>query len=305
MKSTIRLFKAVPITVKLKIVDKELMKKTISRGYIFTPEVVYNYPSRDFPSCEVLMRWVEEIYGITAEGLNSSFHKSWIKIKDTPMEQLVVEQLVHYLTTYGQEQPGEYLIEKEAQWGVDYLAEKIIELRDFESDKIRDENYVYIPKEKLEIPDIDIEDIKLVVIKGYTKEELKAKLMDILQSGIALGEDTRNDVVDVAKFLELDEGDVGAVKNKEVKSVLYDYLNLVPENPVEFLRYVVYKATGKTLLIKNKVLIEAIKESESKKVVTKLFNGYQKEYGLERLAEIFMRFKPIFLAMRKMKDNID
>jgi len=292
MQSIIRLFKALPITSKRKKVDKDLLKRTIRRGYIFSSEVVYNYSNYG-----ELIQWVEGVYGITAEELNNSFHKSWAKIKEADVEQLVVEQLAHYLTTYGQEQPKEYLIEKEEQWGVDHLAEKIIELGDFKSDKIQDENYVYIPKEKLEIPDVDMDNIRLVVIKGYTKEELKEKLMNILRSGIALGEDTIEDVLDVAKFLELDKDDIESVKNKEVKSALYGYLDLVPENPTEFLRYVVYEATKKTLLIKSPVLIEEIKKTENE-TIDKLFSKYMTEHGLKRLAEIFYRFKPIFLAFK-------
>lgn len=292
MKATIRLFKAVPVKTKRKKSNKNLLERTIRRGYIFSPEVIYNYSNYD-----ELIRLVEEIYGMTAEKLNSSFHKSWIKIKEADMEQLVVEQIAHYLTTYGKEQPKEYLIEKEEQWEVDNLAEKIIELEDFESSKIREENYVYIPKEKLEIPDMDMDDIRLVVIKGYTKEELKAKLLDLLGSGIALSEDTISDATDVAIFLELTEKDIENIKNKEVKVVLYDYLNLVPENPIEFLRFAVYKATEKTLLIKSPGLIEEIKEAKNKGII-KLFSDYKIKHGLEKLAEVFYRFKPIFLAFR-------
>jgi len=296
MKSTIRLFKAVPVKTKRKKANKELLEKTIRRGYIFSPEVIYNYSNYD-----ELIRLVEEIYGITAEKLNNSFHKSWVKIKEADMEQLVVEQIAHYLTTYGKEQPKEYLIEKEEQWEVDNLAEKIIELEDFESSKIREENYVYIPKEKLEIPDMDMDDIRLVVIKGYTKKELKAKLMDLIGSGIALGEDTIKDVVEIAVFVGIEETDIEKIKNKEVKSALYDHLKLVPANPTEFLRYVIYKATGGTLLIKNKVLIEKIKEADSK-TINVLFAKYIMVDGLEKLAEIFYRFKPIFLAFKSSKN---
>jgi len=291
-KSTIRLFKAVPVKTKRKKSNKSLLEKTIRRGYVFSPEVIYNYSNYDALICQV-----EEIYGITAERLNSSFHKSWLKIKEADMEQLVVEQIAHYLTTYGKEQPKEYLIEKEEQWGVEHLAEKIIELPDFESDKIREENYVYIPKEKLEIPDLDIGDIRLVVIRGLTKKELKTKLMDLLGSGIALGEDTIRDAVDIAAFLELVEKDIEGIRNKEVKIVLYDHLNLTPENPVEFLRFAVYKVTEKTLLIKSPGLIEEIKEGKNIGIV-RLFSDYKRKYGLERLAEVFYRFKPIFLAFR-------
>ena len=297
IQSTIRLFKAVPVETKKKKIDKEILKKTIKKGFILSPEVIYNYPD-----CDSLIKLIEKSVGITAEKLNSAFHKSWIKIKEADMEQLVVEQLAHYLTTYGKEQPEEYLEEKGEQWEVDNLGNKIIGLGDFESDKIGT-NYVYIPKEKLEIPELDIKGLRLIVIKGYTKKELKVKLLDLLSSGIALGEDTISDVLDVATFIEVDEKDIKDIKNKEVKAALYDYLNLFPENPVEFLRYIVHKATDKTLLIKNSELIELIKESKKNKDMVKLFNEYDKKYGFNRLAEIFYRFKPIFLAFRNNKSS--
>jgi len=303
--STLRLFKALPITEKKKVkITKGLLKKTIRKGYVFSPEVVCTYFNVQLSEGQnYLLDLIEEIYGITAEKLNSSFHKSWAKIKDTPQEELMVEQLAHYLTTYGQEQPKECLIEKEEQFGVDHLAEKIIELPDFRSDKIQDENYVYIPKEVLNIPGILSGDTQLVIIKGLTKDELKEKLMDLLSSGIALKEETVQDCVEVAKFVELDDMETVGIKNKEVKIALYDRLGLVPQNPVEFLRYVVFKATGDTLLIKNKALIEKIKESKTKtpSVTFSLFHSYcnsNVDGGLPNLAEIFYRFKPIFLALK-------
>lgn len=302
MKSTIRLFKAVPINTKRKKTNENLMEITIRRGYIFSPEVIYNYAFYD-----KLINWVEEIYGITAEKLNSSFHKSWAKIKDTGMEQLMVEQIAHYLTTYGKEKPGEYLIEKEEQFGVPFLVEKIIELPDFESDRIKEEDYVYIPKEALHVPHWDKQDIRLVIIRGLTKKELKTKLLDLLHSGIALAEDTINDVFDVGEFLKLEEDDIKNVRNKEAKAGLYDYLNIVPENPTEFLRYVIYKMTGKTLLIKNPALIEKIKEKQDR-TISRLFSLYATKHGLKRLAEIFYRFKPIFLAFKaneRLKSTIN
>ena len=237
--------------------------------------------------------------------MNSSFHKSWKKIRDTDMEQLVIEQLAHYLTTYGKES-GDiegYIEEKGEQWGVDNLGGKIIGLSDFASgklkDSIKDSSYVYIPKEKLEIPKLE-EGITLIVINGYTKKEIKEKLLSLLQSGISLGEDTINDVIDVATYVEIGEKEIDNIRNKEVKIALYDYLGMFSYNPTEFLRYAVYKSTGKTLLIKDNTTIEKIKSKKNLDVLT-LFVKYKKKYGLEKLAQIFNRFKPIFLAFRTNK----
>ena len=295
MKATIKLFKALPIKKRQgKAPTEELLKKTIKRGFVFSPEVIYNYSNYD-----ELIKLVEEVFGITSEKLNASFHKSWKKVKDANIEQLIVEQITHYLTTYGKEDPEGYLFQKEylEDWKVDDLPGKILILEDFDKDKIRDKDYVYIPKEVLDIPEIDIDEIKLVVIKGYTKQELKDKLLKLLNSGIALKEDTINDVVDVALFVDVDEKDIESIKNKEVRVILYNYLNLIPESPVEFLRYAIYVATDETLLIKSKELIGKIKEGRNIKIV-KLF----KDYDLNRLAEIFLRFKPIFLAFRTNRE---
>lgn len=266
MRSILRLFKAFPIeTKRKKKPGKDLLEKTIKKGFVFSPEIVYNYSDYD-----KLIKLVEQEYGITAEQLNNSFHKSWEKVATSSDEQLFLEQVVHYMTTYGFEELGIY-----------------------------DENSVYIPNEELDIPGLE-DKIKLIIIKGYTKAELKSKLLKLLSSGIALKEDTIKDVVDVAKFVGLDSKDIDTIRNREVKTMLYDKIKVIPENPTEFLRYVVYKTTEATMLIKNKSLIEKIKEGDS---ADKLFKKYEKEYGLTTLAKIFNRFKPLFLAFKNYETS--
>lgn len=269
-KSTIRLFRAVPITVKKgKKPSKELLKKTLKRGFVFSPEVVHNYPN-----CDNIIKLVEKEVGLTPEKLTNSFHKSWEKVKTASMEQLIIEQLVHYFTTYGYDALG------------------------IEGD-------VFIPHEKLEIPVIKEGGVNITVIRGYTKKELKEKLMKLLSSGIALNEETIKDVLDVIEFVGLNQKDVELIKNKEVKIILYDNLKIVPKNPTEFLRYIIFKATNKTLIIKNAATIEGIKEnkiSDSNLKVIDIFARYQKEYGLRKLSEIFYRFKPIWLAFKDFKE---
>lgn len=294
MKATLRLFKGLPIKNKGSYGYNSVIAKTIKMGFIFSPEVLGNYNNYD-----ELIEMVQDIYGITAEKLNSSFHKSWAKVRDTDMEQLVVEQLAHYLTTYGKESgyPSEYVVEKGEQWQIDDLAGKIIELKDFEKDRPVDSNYIYIPKEALHIPELEIDIFKLVIIKGYTKQELKEKLLNLLNMGVALGDDTMQDIIDVALFVSIDEQDLATIRNKEVKATMYSYLGLIPENSIEFLRFLVYKITGRTLLIKNKELISELQESKDIHII-KLLEQYKKQYGFERLAEIFYRFKPLWLALR-------
>jgi len=269
MEATIKLFRALPIENKvvsksvskrLKAQHADVIKKTIKHGFIFTEDVFANYSNYD-----ELIALVTKTVGLTAEQMNSSFHKSWKKVKDASIEQLVIEQIMHYFTTYGFEALG------------------------------IDSDFVYIPDEALNIPKIKLDKIQLTIIKGYTKDELKEKLLSLLETGIALAEDTIEAVVEVAMYVGLSDFD--RVRNKEVKAALYDYSGLIPENPTEFLRYAIFKATSTTLLIKSPAVIASIKDSNNLNV-TKLFDDYEKKYGLVRLAEIFYRFKPLFLAFR-------
>jgi len=262
MESILKLFKAVEIQNKEKEeIDDEILKLTIAKGFIFAPEVIANYSKKE------LLELIKKInINLTPEQLNSSFHKSWQKIKDASLEQLLIEQLFHYITTYG----FEYL-------GIS--------------------GAVYIPNEELNIPEIS-KDIKLTVIHGYTKEEIKEKVLSLLESGIALAEETINDIVTVAKYVGVDQQNIDSIKNKEVLIALSDHLNIIPKIPVEFLRYLIFKATGKTLLIKNISTIEGIRDCENQNEIYDIFIKYKQEYGLENLATIFLRFKPVFLAFK-------
>lgn len=265
MESTIRLFKALPIEGKSKKkLTKELVEKTIKMGFILSPEVIANYPNID-----LVITKVASDYGLDSKQLNSSFHKSWQKVRDASDEQLFYEQMVHYITTYG-----------------------------FESLGIYDSNSVYIPHEKLDIPSLN-ENVRLVVIKGYTRKELKEKVLSLVTSGIALKAETIEDLCDVIEFVGINDKEIETIKNRELKIKLYEELDMIPENPTDFLRYLVYKTTSQTLLIKNGQLIESIKENAK----TNLFRKYKNTYGLEKLGQIFYRFKPLFLAFKEENSN--
>ena len=269
MNSVIKLFKAVPVTTKDKgKADKDILKETVKRGFIFAPEIFSNYHKNDLIN---LIEDVSKEIGISSEKANNAFHKSWKKIAEADIEQLVMEQIIHYITTYGYEAMGIY-----------------------------SNDSIYIPLETLKLPKINLDKISLIVIKGYTKVELKEKLINLLGSGIALKEDTKKDVIDVATFVELTEEEIFNINNKEVRCALCDLLDTFPKDPIEFLRFMIYKATNKTLLIKDRFTISEIKSKDNLSALG-LLGKYQNKYGLDKLAEIFYRFKPLFLAFRTNK----
>jgi len=189
--------------------------------------------------------------------LNKTFHKSWKKIKDSSRFELYLEQIKHYISTYGSD--------------------------------FKDE--IYIPDEVLNVPELKI---VYKVVKAYSKEEMINKCLSLLKSGIALQEETINDVLTILVD-ELGYKFTGEerIRNKEAVIKIADLYGVIPADTMEFFRYIIYRATGKSLLIKNDEMIQLIKIANFNPAVQ--FD----KFGLEKLAQIFNRFKPLFLAFKK------
>jgi len=217
-------------------------------GFIIEPDAVW-------AKKEIISYYSKE--KLNGNDLNKTFHKSWQKIKDSSRIALLIEQISHYISTYGS----------------------------------NFQNEMYIPNEVLNVPDLKL---AFKVVKAYTKEEMQEKCLSVLKSGIALKEETMNDLLDVL-HTDLTYNFTGKenIRNKEAIIKIADLYDVYPENPVEFFRYVIYKTTDTTLLIKNDELIDLIKQSR--------FNPAHlfERFGLKKLAEIFNRFKPLFLAYKK------
>lgn len=214
-----------------------------------------------------------EMYGKDGEKWNQTFHKDFEIVRNAPIEDLITQQIIHYITTYGFESLGMY-----------------------------DSDLVYIPKEKLEIPELDIDNLELITIRPMSEEELTQKLMVLLTSGIALSEQTVKDIMVLSDFIDKDRFD--EIKNKEIKTTLYEKYNIMPNNPDEFLRYLIYKTTGSTLKINNKEMINKIKNCDKEKALTML-ESYITKNGLAKLSSIFLRNKNLFLAFKvKKEDNL-
>ena len=210
-------------------------------------------------------------YGKDGITWNQTFHKSFDKVKNASMEELIVEQAIHYITTYGFEELGIYNSES-----------------------------VYIPRENLEIPELD-NDIELIVVSPLTNDELSDKIMTLLTSGIALSKQSVNDIMVLSDFVDKERFD--EISNREIKIALYDKYDIVPKNPEEFLRYMIFKLTGETLKIQNRNMIEKLERSD-KYVAHKLLKSYlDYPFGYKKLSSIFLRNKNLFLALKINKDE--
>lgn len=219
----------------------------------------------DICSDEVLASAVE-LYGIKPEEWNQTFHKSFQTVIDTPIEVLVAQQLIHYFTTYGLEDLGLY-----------------------------NEELVYIPKEKLDIPEL-AGDIKLIPINKITERDLGDRILSLLSSGVALSKQTVEDIMLLSDYIDKEKFD--EIKNKEIKIALYDKYNIVPKNNMDFLRYLVYKLTDSTMLIKSNDMIRVLSNCDKEKALKLLKSYVGKPYGYKKLGEIFLSENELFVAIK-------
>jgi hypothetical protein len=237
----------------LKLFNAVLSKKSSQKPFVSEQGYIIE-PGALWAKDRIIKYYHEE--KLNGNDLNKTFHKSWSKIKNSTRFELFCHQIVHYISTYG----SNFQVE------------------------------MYIPNEILDLPDVKL---TYKVIKAYTKKGLVEKCLHMLKSGIALKEETINDILSVL-VEELGYSFTGKeeIRNKEAIVKIADLYGVLPANTMEFFRYVIYRATGESLLIKSEDAIKAVKDSNYNPSVQ--FN----KFGLIKLAAIFNRFKPLFLAFK-------
>lgn len=200
---------------------------------------------------------------------NATFYKEWEDITSKTRFELLVDQILHYATTYG----------TDFTLGNGYVP---------------NDEPVVIPYEHFK------------VITPATKEEIFERCMDMLKSGIALKSDTINVLVEYFKDYDfVEKVNLDEVKNKEAQAVLSDMLGKLPSDEFGMLRCIVYKYTGSAMLIKDKETIYTIsgkngyQYSQNGKFDLSVLSDQQ----MKALSRIFYRYKPIFLAMKGGKNS--
>lgn len=189
---------------------------------------------------------------------NTTFYAKWDDVISRNRLELFFDQIQHYASTYGTNFEGEPFL-------------------------INDQP-------------LDMVFNKYTVIQPISNTEALTRLEKMLQSGIALKGETLEKILYV--FDELNYApDVESIRNKEVKMMLFKQTGILPTEPVEMVRYLVYLATGKTLLISDKQTITTIKYNTPD--ITDLVN----QFGVQKLSSVFLRFKNIFLAFKGNKTN--
>lgn len=199
----------------------------------------------------------------------TTFYKSWETITGKTRFEILMDQITNYISNYGEDSYTTF-------------------------PETGEDSYTTLSEDDGEI-DIKWEDLK--VIETIELEECIERCIDMLQTNIAMNQETLKMVLNVIGSENISGLDMNLIQNKEVKMFIHYHLETIPEDSVEFVRYLVYLASGSTLLIKNKRTINALKNCENID-----FAYLINEFGIEKLSEVFYRFKPLFLAM---KDDVN
>lgn len=136
---------------------------------------------------------------------------------------------------------------------------------------------------------------ELKTIEPISKKEVKRRALEMIYSPMAMKQATIEKLLSVVKtkWIEID-----SIKNRELMMFMVEKTGNLPNNPVEMVRYLVYILTQKTLLIKDRKTIQTIKLNSNNVLYKNLLLKTLKKMDLEKLSQVFFRFKPIFLAMK-------
>lgn len=249
-------------------VSKEPNRKALEYGV---------YISNDF-SMDIIDESIKQ-YGRNGDDANQTFHKSLFKVHNSTVEELFYTQIIHYFTTYGAEELGIY-----------------------------NQESVFIPSEKLDVPELNVDNTEFIVIKPILVDTLKERIKDMITVNLALSKQTVRDIVTLSDYIDIEEYSDGdnyfsLIKNKEVKSALFGKLGILPKRGDDFLRYFLAKYCDLNLLIKDDKTIRLVKFVNNEKVL-EVLQRYEKQYGLIPLAKVFNRFKPLFLGMKRKPQDM-
>lgn len=255
--SMMRLFH---IAVSNESTKKVNATRAIQHGLLFVDDACNVLDTVD----EHLFNLAIDTLGLDNEIWSNAFHKSWDKVENTSIEQLVFEQLVHYFSTYGLEYLG-------------LPAMPVIPCEDIISDKEA-------------LPNIKA----FTVIRVVSTEEALKIIEEYLRN---VKSPHKNEIDALMSLMHKTSLAIDDLTSFELKVIRCDQLGIVPVDGQDFLRYAVYKMTGSTLLIKNASTISSIQKycAHSPNVAYRMLSLCNEV----ELAKIFFRFKPLILAFKK------
>lgn len=194
------------------------------------------------------------------QNINKTFYENWNVVGSKSREEMLEEQIRHYMTTYGS---------------------------DFQSET------VYIPNEYFE--DQTTGDFKVFVIKSLTEQEVTDKVKVMLCSGVALTQDTIESLLYLMEELSI-HVDTDDIRNREAQCIIAVKSKQFPTNADAAMRCLYFMLSGETMLVKPTKT--NISKFATTKLIAPVDNDIIKTIGHGLLAQVFNRYKNVFFAIR-------
>lgn len=261
-KYAVRLFKAIPREMVMKSGHSA---NAINWSQCFEHGFLVINDRGDIMSDISVEAWriIDDIFGKNAVQFNSTFYQDFRTVRDMTNLERVLDQIMHYMSTYGREMVG-------------LEARPYIPVRDFDFEGI---------------PGMNISVDQILVIQMVDDKVLGNMVDNMVKTVKAPNIMMRTGFQYLWPYMSVTDKDI---QSFELKCIYYDETGRVPSQNIDFLRYMVYKTTGRPMLIKDRTTIEIIKRANPD---YKLIGLWQK-CDVNSMAEIFYRYKPLFLAFK-------
>ena len=134
------------------------------------------------------------------------------------------------------------------------------------------------------VNDTPIDISQTFFIDTISEKETIERCQNMLYSGIALSRETIENILTILE----NNFEINRIKNKEALCIICVKNEIYPQNAEDIVRVLLYKATDKSLLIKDKDTLKRISESTAIVPIE----------SAEKLSEVFYRFKDIFISFK-------
>lgn len=217
---------------------------------------------------------------------NSTFYKTWNDIVSKSRLELFIDQIRHYASTYGNVAAESAIAQSVTNGTVDV--------------EYGIKGNGYVPNAELPVVDYT----KFRVIKAASEEEIRDDIVAMFESGSAMSADTINVCIEfLREYNFLKSINIDAIKNKEAQTIIAVKTKKYPNDEFGLLRAIVYTYTGNAMLIKDRVTINTIKGVNGFTPADHFDFAILSEKQLALLSRIFLRYKPLFLAMKGYGEN--
>ena len=224
----------------LNLFNKALLEDKKYDEYYINELLKFGVICSQYSDFEIVYQFVKE----KKFNPNTTFYKTIEDVASKTRFELLVDQILHYCSTYG----------------TDFKAKPFI------------------------VNDTPIDISQTIFIDTISEKEAVERCLNMLYSGIALSQETIEHILIILE----NNIEINRVKNKEALCIICVKNEVYPQNVEDIVRILIYKATGKTLLIKDKKTLKQVSESN---VIIPVELG-------EKLSEVFYRFKDIFISFK-------